>query len=223
MKSASSIRSAGTSAAPRRPAARPDRPPRRTRRCAHVPRPHAVDGRVGARAEPEPLAVGPVLQVVARPPARPGHVRDLGTARSRRASSRSIDCRYISATSSSGATDHCRARHRVAQRRVRIHLEHVERRMIGSDGRSARPPTRATAATVCCGSHIIRSSDRLSKPAARASARRRRRGRRECSRVRRRSSSSRNDCTPKLRRLTPAARNAGQALDGHALRDWPRA
>ena len=39
----------------------------------------------------------------------------------------------MSATSSSGATDHCAARHRVAQRRVGIDLEHVERRVIGTE------------------------------------------------------------------------------------------
>src|SRR5215813_7303963 len=39
--------------------------------------PHAAACRVCAAAEPEPLTVGPVLQVVLRPPARARNVRDL--------------------------------------------------------------------------------------------------------------------------------------------------
>jgi hypothetical protein len=81
----------------------------------------------------------------------------------------------MSATSSSGRQRPLRARHRVAQRRVRIDLEHVERRVIRADG-DQRVDRLEPLGTVCCGSHIMRSSERLSKPAARASAPRRRPG-----------------------------------------------
>ena len=44
-----------------------------------------------------------------------------------------MPCRYISAASSSGATDQLSSRHRVAQGRVRVDLEQVERRVLGTE------------------------------------------------------------------------------------------
>src|SRR6185436_2807066 len=46
-------------------------------RAGDILRPDAVPRRVGPAPEPEPLAVGPVLEIVARPPAGLRDVRDL--------------------------------------------------------------------------------------------------------------------------------------------------
>ena len=58
------------------------------------------------RPEAEPLPIPPVFQVVARPAPGPWRRSRSRTARSRRAPAAPSTCRYISATSSSGATDH---------------------------------------------------------------------------------------------------------------------
>ena len=64
----------------------------------------------------------------------------------------------------------------------------------------------------------IRSKLRLSKPAARASRTAIAARAAEWIRPSRRSSPSSNDCTPKLMRLTPAARNAGEPLGRRRFR-----
>ena len=130
------------------------------------------------------------------------------TARSPAASSRSIAARYIAAASSSGACDQ-RARAMSSfsgafgytSSRYSDRCSGAER-----DGRIDRlEPLGRPAAP---GSHIIRSRLTLSKPARARLAERGARASAPCSRDSRRSSSSRNDWTPKLSRLTPAARNA---------------
>ena len=97
--------------------------------------PDVADCRVGAAAKPNPLAVGPVFHVVARAPAGLRHVRDSGPARSRPPSRRAIARRYMSAASSSGARDQPAARHLLAQRCVGIHLQQVERGVLGTGRR----------------------------------------------------------------------------------------
>ena len=62
------------------------------------------------------------------------------------------------------------ARHVVLERRVRIHLEQVERQVIGRRARSrASTDSQPVVDAAAPGSHIIRSRLTLSKPAARAS------------------------------------------------------
>ena len=61
------------------------------------------------------------------------------------------------------------ARHLLLQRRVRIELEQVDRRVLRARRRPARRATRRGAASVCPGSQSIRSRLTLSKPARRAS------------------------------------------------------
>ena len=132
----------------------------------------ALPRRVRAAAEPEPLAVGPVFQVVARPAPRPRDVRDLVLLVAGRVEPlhrRQIHRRDVIV----GRLRPAGARHLVLERRVRVDLEHVEREVLGRRARSPRRPTRATRSTRCRGSHIIRSRLTLSKPAARASAERR--------------------------------------------------
>ena len=79
-------------------------------------------------------------------------------------------------------------------------------RRVRARRRSARRRCSRQSATLCCGSHIMRSRLTLSNPAARASSTAARARSAEWIRPSRRSSDSRNDCTPKLMRLTPASR-----------------
>ena len=124
----------------------------------------AVAGRMRAAAESQPLAVGPVLQVVPRrasPAARRSKSR---TARSPPPRAAPSPSGTSSAASSSGACDQPRARHVFLERRVRIDLEQVERRVLGRERDRRVDVVEPVGRRSAPGSHIIRSRLTLSKP-----------------------------------------------------------
>ena len=131
------------------------------------------------------------------------------TAGSPAASRRAIAASYISAASSSGACDQSARAIVLAQRRVRIELEHVEREVLRPEADGGLHRLEPLAPPSAPGSHIIRSRLRLSKPAARAPSTAAARLRHVVDAARAAAvPSRRNDCTPRLSRLTPASRNA---------------
>ena len=168
-----------------------------------------VAGAVRAGAEREPVAVLPVGEVVAALAAGPADVRDfvlaVAGALERRPSSRGT----------------CRRRRRRAPPTSRpgpsssrsgafgIDLEQVERRVLGPIADQPLDRLAGMGHASAPGSHNIRSRLTLSKPAARASATASAARSALCSRPSRASSSSRNDCTPKLSRV-----HAGRTIAG---------
>ena len=219
MNSASSSRSSGVRrAALGRPAIRRADPRRRSPRCRRRSSTGRRRGssarRSRTRATRRPSSISGCA-ATRGPDARRSKSR---TARSRRRSSRArlheVHLRRVVV----GRQRPAGARHLFFQRRVRIQLEQVERGVLGPDVDRARRRSPASRSRDCCGSHIIRSRLTLSNPAARASATASRARSAECSRPSRCSSASRNDWTPKLMRLTPAARNRSSRSRSTRLR-----
>ena len=170
---------------------------------------------MGAAAEAKPLAFLPVLKVVTRPARRrPGAHSKFHTARSRRdraaPAPRDTSPRHrhpapptspARAISSRAArSDRSRA-DRATRGRVATSIS-ASTDVSQSAGRLARQPHHQVEAEV-----VETGRPRQANRVAR-------RLRHECSRPSRRSSSSRNDWTPKLSRLTPAARKPSSASGG---------
>src|SRR5439155_12546678 len=87
-----------------------------------------------AAAEPEPLAVGPVLHVVARPAARASHVRNLVllvAASFEPLHRRQIHLRRVLVWRLRPPS----ARHFLLERRIWVDLEQVQRQMLGPERR----------------------------------------------------------------------------------------
>ena len=159
-----------------------------------------------AAAQAEPLAVGPVLHVVARLAARPADIRNLVLpipGRVERRQPAQIHLGRVLVRRLRPA----RARHLFLERRVRDRARADTATRDPGRPRSAASTLSDQLPIDCSGSHIIRSRLMLSNPAARASANAAPARSAECSRPSRFNSASRNDWTPKLTRLTPAARN----------------
>ncbi len=163
-------------------------------------------------AEPKPLAIFPVFEIVARLEPRTGsHVRDSGPLDTRRLSRKSLRLhKYISAASSSGASDQSGGGPCLpSAARWDTAREDTATRAPVKPG-SARPRFRSSTSARLASAGAATSSDRGGDVGRGAAARALRstasRGpfpRSECVPA---SSTRRHekDCTPKLTRLTPA-------------------
>ena len=100
---------------------------------ADIVPPLVPDCRVGTAAEPHPRPVGPVLEIVPRRAGRAARGSRSRTARSRPPRGAAIVSRYMSAASSSDTRDQPLPRHLGGQRRLRVDLEQVDRRVLGRE------------------------------------------------------------------------------------------